>query len=120
MVGGRKSMVMDCDNMLIWNVRGLNSGSHHDALHSLVASERLSLICIQETKLVVISDFDLVQLIGAGYEYSLLLAAGSCAGILVAWKSSTWSASKVSMRSYSVLVRLKHELSSIEWWFMAV
>jgi hypothetical protein len=37
-----------------------------------VATERLSLICIQETKIDVISDFDVIQLLGPGFEYIYL------------------------------------------------
>jgi hypothetical protein len=44
-------------NFLVQNVRGLHAGTHQNALRDLVATERLSLVCIQETKLDVISDF---------------------------------------------------------------
>lgn len=57
---------MNCENMLVWNVRGLNSRAHRDAVRELVIVERPSLVCLQETKMHVISDFDVMQVLGAG------------------------------------------------------
>jgi hypothetical protein len=51
---------MGSENILIWNVRGLNAQSHHDAIRELVRAKHLSIVCFQETKLNVITDFDLI------------------------------------------------------------
>jgi hypothetical protein len=61
-------------NVLVWNVWGLHAGRHRNALHDLVMAEWVSLVCIQETKLDVIFDFDVIQLLGAGFEYVYLPA----------------------------------------------
>jgi hypothetical protein len=63
---------MDSDNVLVWNVRGLNGWARHDDVRSLVAAERPSVVCIQETKLVVISDFDIIQILGLNFGYTYL------------------------------------------------
>jgi hypothetical protein len=55
---------MGSENILVWNVCGLNAAAHHNALRSLVASERPSVVYLQETKLTVIQDSDMLQLIG--------------------------------------------------------
>jgi hypothetical protein len=55
---------MGSENILIWNVRGLNAGTHRAAVRDLVTSERPSLVCLQETKMNVICDFDIPQIIG--------------------------------------------------------
>lgn len=70
---------MDCENILIWNVRGLNARAHRDAVRELVNAERLSMVCLQETKLSVISDFDIVQIVGSTMSTSpqLVFVVGS-------------------------------------------
>jgi exonuclease III len=39
------------DNILIWNVRGLNSRARRSVVRELVAQERFTLVALQETKL---------------------------------------------------------------------
>jgi hypothetical protein len=41
---------MDSENIVIWNVHGLNGHARHDVVVDLVHQERCSLLCIQETK----------------------------------------------------------------------
>jgi hypothetical protein len=83
--------VMGLENILVWNVRGLNASSHRNAMQELVFAEHLLLVCIQETKLGVITNFDVIQLMGSEFEYVYLLAIHTCGGILVAWSTSSWS-----------------------------
>jgi exonuclease III len=99
---------MASEGILIWNVRGLNTTSHYDALGQLVSTERPSIVCIQETKLDVISLFDVIQLLGHGFDYSYHPAAQTRGGVLVAWRSSIWSTSSSSIQDFSVSVCLKH------------
>jgi exonuclease III len=51
---------MVSENMLFWNVRGLHLVAHRNAVHDLVTAERLSLVSLQETKLDVITDFNVI------------------------------------------------------------
>jgi exonuclease III len=104
---GRRGSLMNSESILVWNVRGLNANSHRDALRSLVGSERVSVVCVQETKLHVIDNFLVMQVLGIGFDYSFLSSVGTRGGILVAWRASSWSASSISTQRYSVLVRLK-------------
>lgn len=46
-----KCVLMNCQNILIWNVRDLNARTTRDMVHNLVAQERVSLMTLQETKL---------------------------------------------------------------------
>jgi hypothetical protein len=63
---------MTAGRLLCWNVRGLNTKAHRDAVRDLVRTECASFVCIQETKLDVISNFDIVQILGIGFEYFYL------------------------------------------------
>jgi hypothetical protein len=75
---------MGSDNILCWNVRGLHARAHHDAVRELVRAELISFVCLQETRMDAFSDFDIMQLLGSGFEYSYLLAAQTRGGVLLA------------------------------------
>jgi hypothetical protein len=51
---------MDPANILVWNICNLDGATWCDAMCDLVVIERLSVVCIQETKLFVISDYDVI------------------------------------------------------------
>jgi hypothetical protein len=77
---------------------------------------------IQETKLVVIDDYILCQLLGTGFDYAFLPAANTRGGggILVTWKASEWLALCISTCTFSVSVRLKCLASGLQWWLTSV
>jgi exonuclease III len=106
---------MGLESILTWNVRGLKSRSHRDAICELVRAERPSIVCLQETKLSVISYFDVIQIIGVGFDYYFLPVVGTRRGILVAWRPSSWSVSSSSHRTYSVSIKIKHTLQEEHW-----
>jgi hypothetical protein len=64
-------------------MRGLNARSHRNGIRELVASERASLVCLQETKLYVISNYDVIQFLGPDFNYCYLPAEQTRGGILV-------------------------------------
>jgi hypothetical protein len=111
---------MNPENILVWNVQGLNANLHKDALRSMVVSERVSLVCIQETKLHVIDDFLVMQVLGLGFDYSFLPAIGTRGHILVAWRTSVWGASFASTHRFSVLVKVKQLTGGEEWWITSI
>jgi exonuclease III len=76
---------MDSSCFLIWNVRGLNDRVKRDSVKSLVVDIRPSIICLQETKLCSISDFDILSILGSGFSnfvYSQRLVPEEGVGIL--------------------------------------
>ena len=73
----------------VWNVIGLNSGAHRDAVRDLVASECPSLICLQEMKLEIFTDFDMNKILGLGFDYVYLPTCHTHGGILLAWQPDT-------------------------------
>jgi exonuclease III len=75
---------MDSGHILIWNAKGLNGRSHQNALRELVAAQKPYVVCIQETKLHVISSNDLCQLLVNGFSYVYLPAINTRGSILVA------------------------------------
>jgi hypothetical protein len=69
-----------------------------------VAAEWISLVCIQEIKLHVISDYDAIQLLGSGFEYVYLTVVRTRGGILVAWHAVVWVTSGSSTWPFLVSV----------------
>lgn len=74
---------MDAEACLVWNVRGLNARARRDVVRTFVDQERVSVICLQETKLDVIDDRMVCDLLGRSFGYHYLPAHNTCGGILV-------------------------------------
>jgi len=78
---------MDNINFLIWNARGLNDRARRDSVRKVVDSCKPALVCIQETKLAVITQRDVISMLGRDFQDFVYLAAqGTRGGILVAWR----------------------------------
>jgi hypothetical protein len=97
---------LDCGAVLVWNVRSLNRKSHRDAVRESVAAERPSVVCLQETKMHVIFQSNVMQFLGTGFDYFFLLADGTRGDVLLAWRTDIWSTSSTSARYFSVLASL--------------
>jgi exonuclease III len=96
-------------------VRRLNSRAQHDVVHELVVSKRPSIICLQETKLDVISHIDIVQLLGIRFEYAYLKAAQTRGGILVVWHSSSWLVANSSTTTFPISAKFRSAMGGPEW-----
>jgi len=46
---------MSNNNILIWNACGLNNRERRSVVRNLVAQERISVVCLQETKVASVS-----------------------------------------------------------------
>jgi hypothetical protein len=110
---------MVLENVLFWNVRRLHSVTHCDAVRELVTAERLSLASLQETKLDVILDFDVIQILGPGFDYAYLPAVHTQGGIPLAQRISAWVMSNPSTKSHSLSARVQLPSSGgrgADWW----
>jgi hypothetical protein len=85
----------------------LNARSHRSTLRDLVVIDRPSIVCIQETKRHVISNYDIAQFLGVGFDYFYLSADQTRGRILVAWKVAVWMALVPSLWQHSVTVKIK-------------
>jgi exonuclease III len=94
-------------NMLVWNVRGLNARCRHDSLRVVANENNVSVLCVQETKLSVISDFLINEMLGNRFAiFDYLPVAGTRDGILIACRSPEVSCSRFHLGTYSVTVTL--------------
>jgi exonuclease III len=92
------------NNILIWNVRGLNEKSRRDVVHQTVQSCHPAIDCLQETKLVHISVHDVLSILGI---FVFLPAQETRGGILVAWRDDFFIAECHRVQQYSVSVKLR-------------
>jgi exonuclease III len=81
----------------------------------MATTERPSILCLQETKLNVISEFDIMQLLGVGFDYTYLPSVQTHGGILVTWKASSWSVASSFTKRFSVT-----RVRGPDWWLTSV
>lgn len=75
-------------NILVWNTRDLNDKSRRDTLRGVVTDARANVVCIQETRLNVISDHLIYECLGSEFQgFTYLPAIDTRGGILIACKS---------------------------------
>ena len=106
-------------SLFIWNVRGLNSQARRDVVRQFFVQERLSIVCLVETKIDVLRPLMVSDLMGTTFDYVCLPAAGASGGIIVAWRRDVWSSSGHDCRRFSVTVRLQQTSSSIQPWSLS-
>jgi len=107
-------------NCLVWNVRGLNSRARRNVVRDLIGQENISLLSLQETKLDTCSDSLIMELCGAGFDYFFKPATHTCGGILLAWRTDTWSVTNPVIRSYSLTARVTLIHTGATWWLTSV
>jgi exonuclease III len=104
----------------VWNVRGLNSRAKRDSIKSVVVSLKPAVVCLQETKLDSISDFNILSILGSGFSNFVFSPAhGSRGGILVAWRDGSFVSATSVIKDNSVSVQLQSENGPL-WWFAGV
>jgi hypothetical protein len=86
----------------------------------VVTQERISLVCLQKTKLSVLDDSLVANICGSGFQYSFIPAIGTRGGILIAWHSSSWSKMQEDASSHALSLRLKHWALESLWWILVV
>lgn len=107
---------MNTGNVFIWNVRGLNSRARRSVVREFIAQERVSALCLVETKVGVLSASMLLDLMTTEFDYVCLPSVGASGGILVAWRRDVWHVSTHSCRLWSVTVNLVPAVSPDESW----
>jgi exonuclease III len=90
------------ENILVWNVRGLNSRARWDAVRDGVRDEHVSILCLQETIMDVIPSRTILEMLGLDFDYSFLSAVGRSGGVLLAWRTTVWSVSDVHLADFSL------------------
>lgn len=106
--------------IVVWNVRGLNAPARRNAVFQVVSTVSPSIVCLQETKLEVVSQAIVQHCLGNKFErFFYLPAAGTRGGILLAWDESVTMLSRPHYTPNS-LTALVQSLGAREWWMTCV
>jgi exonuclease III len=73
---------MSANHVLVWNARGLNSRARRSAVRDIVEQHRISVVCLQETKVQDFSVSRNIDTTGIDYDYAYLPAIGVAGGAL--------------------------------------
>lgn len=111
---------MNPSSILIWNARGLNQKDRCNAVRDVVLSANADIVCLQETKVAVMSHRIILSVFGSAYDkFAILPADGTRGGVIIAWKGGVCQAIATRVDVYSVSV-LFSELDGRNWWFTGV
>lgn len=100
-------------NILVWNVRGLKAKRHREAMRGAVVDHNVSIVCIEETKLHVISQRLIYEMLGTEFtSFSYLPVSDTRGGILVACRIPNASIRPSHIGEFSVTVELTVRESS--------
>jgi exonuclease III len=104
----------------IWNVRGLNSPLRRQAVSQAISPSRAAVVCLQETKMAIISDRVVRECLGPAFDgFFYLPADGTRGWILLTWQSALVSVSNPHMTENAIIARITvGKLDS--WWFTGV
>lgn len=71
-------------------LRGLNTGPRRNYVKALVEDAGASIVYLVESKLDVVNQFDILQILGPCFDgFIFLPAVHTCGGIIFAWQSSS-------------------------------
>lgn len=106
--------------IICWNVRGLNNPAKRKAVREFIATVRVNLVCLQETKLDVIDHFMVLQCLGPSFDgFAYLPAVETRGGILLAWDTTILTIDGVQLDNNS-LTGYVHTKEGANWWLTAV
>lgn len=89
-------------NVLTWNVSGLNSTWKWDSIKNKVLSTQCDIICFQETKKDSFDSSFLRKICPIQFDsFDFLPSVGASGGILIPWKSSFFSRSRLNSGSFA-------------------
>ena len=111
---------MNYENLLVWNVRGLNCRARRNVVRNLAGEQRASLVSLQETKLDSCSDSIVRDMLGLDFDYFALPASHTCGGILLAWRTDVWSITNPLIRSNNLTAKVTLLHNGDTWWWTSV
>ncbi|KAJ9685002.1 hypothetical protein PVL29_017148 [Vitis rotundifolia] len=107
--------------IMSWNVRGANDSSKRRIIKSFVRKQKVTLLCIQETKIHLMSE-GVVRSLGAGrfLDWRALKASGSAGGVLVCWDKRSLDILDWEVGQFSISCRFRVVDNGAIWVFTGV
>jgi hypothetical protein len=111
---------MKC-NILSWNVRGLNSPNKRIMVRNLLRQWRVDIVCLQETKLELISKTVINSIWGCPYvDWCYVAGIGAAGGILLTWDKRVVSRLDMEVGEHVAACSFKNVVDGFEWAFAGV
>ena len=123
MYGPGWGIVVDLMNVKIisWNVRGMNELDKHLRIKNLLKGWKADVVCLQETKLGLISSRVVRSLWGGQYvDWVFLGSNGASGGILLMWDRRVVEKLEDAVGQYSVSCKFRTVMDQSEWMFSGV
>lgn len=110
-------MSRDNVHLFNWNVRGLNAQAKQDAVKAFVYQTGASIVCLQETKLAVVTDRSISSTLGQNFvqSFAFLSASGTRGGIILACNSNFFSMSEIKQGQYSLTATITMLEEALQW-----
>uniref|UniRef100_A0A8I6WKI3 Endonuclease/exonuclease/phosphatase domain-containing protein n=1 Tax=Hordeum vulgare subsp. vulgare TaxID=112509 RepID=A0A8I6WKI3_HORVV len=106
--------------IVVWNVRGLNSRARRCAIRWLLCTTRASIVCLQETRMALICSSIVLDTLGSEFDGSIYLPTdGTRGGILIAWKSRVVTIFDPLFTQNAITVKVCVP-SGAPWWLTTV
>lgn len=106
--------------VVCWNVRGLNNPAKRKVVREFLASFKINLVCLQETKLETVDQFIVMQCLGPSLDgFAYLPAVETRGGILLAWDTTSLSIDCIQLDT-NFLTGKVHQLDGTTWWITVV
>ena len=108
-------------NIVTWNVRGLNNRDKRLCLKNMIKDWRADIICLQETKLELITAQIVRSLWRCQFvDWMFLRSMGASGGILLMWDKRVVEKVKDAVGQFSVSCKFKNVADQKVWMFTGV
>ena len=89
--------------ILSWNVRGVNDKNKRKIIKALISSQKVDLVCLQETKMTEMS-LGVVRSLGVGrfLEWGALNAWGAAGRVVVFWDNKVLELVRMDVGLFSI------------------
>jgi exonuclease III len=95
-------------SVINWNVRGLNAPVRREAVRDMVQAARPLVVCLQETKLTIITPQMVAETFGSSFDaHAYLSAQGTRGGILLGWQTKYVDGSNLELKASSLTIQIK-------------
>ena len=107
--------------VLVWNMRGLNSSAPRNAIRQVVQSANPVVVCLQKTKLELVTVDIVRHCLGNRFEnFYYMPADGTRGGAAIFWDSSAVSIATQVIGQFSITARISLIGSQNSFWLTTV
>jgi hypothetical protein len=102
--------------IICWNIRGVNSSSKWNSIHSKIQETGCDILCIQETKRDFFDATYIKKLMPPSFDsFEYVPSIGASGGILTVWKSSKFNGNITFQNRYALSIELASTVSGVSW-----